>query len=290
VLELPLDFNADPLSVPFATYLKKYESMVDKKPFEKMFHLLNHSWSLMKLDDNGRFNTYVPEHEDRLHEILAHMRENGRIVTFSEYLDSHTAARPVRLLYEIRPENPELPEYVRSTDMVRCNVCDAAFSTKVMIADVCPSCESVTSHRQFQQMTSTYGNVLDGRKVLGFEHAERGRWGMHAGAAEVVPAESAAELRHVPSESVEAVVALRLINSRADAGVIDEVNRVLTPGGVFVSMIPYVDLHGGQSVDDGFSLDEYVALLSETFTVASPPGYDPVSGRAARVFLAYKRG
>jgi len=132
--------------------------------------------------------------------------------------------------------------------------------------------------------------VLDGRKVLGFEHAERGRWGLHAGAAEVVPAESAAELRHVPSESVEAVVALRLINSRADAGVIDEVNRVLTPGGVFVSMIPYVDLHGGQSVDDGFSLDEYVALLSETFTVASPPGYDPVSGRAARVFLAYKRG
>jgi hypothetical protein len=246
----------------------------------------------MVKDAHDFYNTYMPEHERRLNQILTHMKDHGRFLTFSEYLDTHNSPRPTRLLYDIRPETSDPPEYIKSADIVQCNICDAVFSTNVMVDDVCPSCQSVTCHRQFQQMMTVYGNALQGRKVVSFEQSLLQRWGLLSGATSVAPAESVADLHRASPESAEALVALRLINGRADVGTIDEIKRVLKPGGVFVSMTPYTVGPGTQSQGDmssRFSLDEYVGVLSKAFTVASVPGYDPVSRKAARVFVGSKR-
>jgi hypothetical protein len=292
VLELPIDFNCDPLSTPFENYSKRYDNTVYKKPGEKIFQVLLHSWSLMRLNEENFYEVFEPEHEKRLHQILTHMQQLGRLFGFNEYLDSHRLSRPVRPMYHLRSPQPEPTEYVDSPDIVRCNICDATFATRIMVGDVCPGCGSERHHRQLNQVVSTYGSALEGHRVLAFDHERLQQWGLLAGAKSSRPIRSTADLGDLAAHSVDAVIGLNLIARQGDADVTSMVARVLKPGGVFVSMTSYTgdsELEHEHVPDAPFTYDEYVTLLSTHFESSSVPGFDSVTGVAARVFIARTR-
>jgi hypothetical protein len=64
---------------------------------------------------------------------------------------------------------------------------------------------------------------------------------------------------------------------------------VLKADGVFVSMVPYVK-DGAGAPDGRLHLSEVLKQFSTAFETSSVPGFDPVTGAAARIFIGQRRG
>lgn len=292
VLELPLDLNPDPLGEPFDNYLNNYTNLINKKNFEPIFNMLLHSWSLMKLSERGYFEVYEPEHEQRLHQICAHVARNGTARGYGEYLNVQRLPRAVTRLYHIRTAEPKVTEYGSSTDLATCIICDSSFSRAEMESDSCPSCGSHAPQRQLKQVLDNYGNPFDGKLVLAYDKALMIRWGFFSGASGVQGFDPARGTSKIDTASFECLVGLHLISQEADSHkTVAEIARVLKPGALFVSTAQYLPDAAAPSAEDrdyAFRLRDYLNLMSPTFVVSSIPGYDAVTGQASRVFFAYR--
>ena len=314
VLEIPVDISPEPLSESFEKFTGRYAQAINRKASEPTFNIVLHSWTLMQRNEQGQHDAFAEEHEQRLHQICQHITENGQSWGYSAYLDAHQGARPVTRLSRIWTDEATKIDYTPQDDIVTCNICDAVFRRSLMESDVCLGCSSRTRHRQMRHAFDSFGNVFDGRSVLGCNITPLERREFLAGALRFVnfdvrPLEhtdlqmDVQNMSSVEDASFDCFTGIHVLNHISDdKKAIDEIARVLTPNGVFVSTVPYKSGENTSNVNGKnpdleahtvssrpyYCLDDYLSLLSTRFVVTSLPAFDPVTGEAGRVFLGYK--
>jgi hypothetical protein len=313
LLELPVDFSPEPLSVDWVKYVGWYDRARTRKT-EKTFNLVMHSWSLLKR--NGEiFDAYAPLHEERLHQICAHLANETHHSGYDEYLSSRlTQPSPPT----ISAQHCALVPYDRTTPLSCCNICGHGFS-KMPEPDTCPGCTGRARHRQLKDVLRRIGNPFDGKVVLANyanrleqrAFLSRTRTLLNFDIRPVSEVELQMDVQNmnaVRNGSIDAFLALHVLNHvRDDATALREIHRVLKRGGFACVTIPYrenvattiledVTEHYGQQALDQYGVgtyrrygfDDALALFRQHFEVSTEIGIDPVTGQSMHVFFLRK--
>src|SRR5262249_27491959 len=140
------------------------------------------SWSMMQRNADGIFDRYAPDHEERLHQMCQHAKQNGTVRGYRELLELWRPARPRMRVSYIAPTTTDVPIHVTAaTTTVRvvvCTVCDTAVGrSAVLDKGACPSCGSFAQHRQLRQVFDAYGNATAGKNVQAFQSNLLRIWG-----------------------------------------------------------------------------------------------------------------
>jgi hypothetical protein len=284
VLEFPVDYNPDPLSTGFDRFLTMFDDLTLQKADERTFNLLFHSWSLLHESNRGYFEIYEPDHEERFHQICNHVATHGRAWGYGEYMDSVHRQRRLNMIYRVVAGEPVVDFSKRST--VICNICGVSSATSQVHEGACPNCHSEPPDRQLRSVLDDYSELFDNKTVLAYNSAALKQWNLLRGASIVQDFTGTDGVRGIKPKSVDCFVGLHLITDKSDAATITDIAGVLKPGGIFVSTVQY--LADSDAPGKYMHLSEYVKLLSSAFTVASVPGYDFVTDRTSRVFIATK--
>lgn len=310
LFELPVDFSPEPLSSDIQMYFGWFDRVLARKTI-KTFNLTMHSWSLLKR--NGPlFADAAPEHEERLRYICDHLCANTQVRGYSEYL-ADMIAPPVSINY-FRSQIAVLDPGQR---LAECNVCGARFA--VGPTDVCPGCGARARHRQVVDALQSMGNPFDGFRVLACFANSVEKLSILAKAVEVrnfdirplSEADFQMDIQHmqaIANESFDRFIALHVLNHvKDDRAALQEIHRILIPGGVALITIPYREGEKTMATADvlahygaenyerygvgsyrRYGLDDVVGLFSELFDVKTADGFDPVSGQSMKVFFLEK--
>ncbi len=239
VLEIPVDLSSPERST-LESFHRRYDALTKRKRLERTCNIVMHSWSLTRRNEEGIHYAYGPEYEERFHQLIDHATRHGEVRTYSEYLDLRPSRPPVTRLSHFQPQGGDTREHVVLSAIATCIVCDTSFARRRMLeSGLCPSCGSHASHRQLRQVFDNFGNSFDGKAVVAFDAARLKLWGFLAGASSVRDFDPKSA-QDTDVATCECFVGLQLIKNKDDAiTMIARVARMLTKGGVFVSMVPY---------------------------------------------------
>ena len=311
LIEIPVDLSPEPLSHDWAVYKGSFERMLSRKKLQT-FNLTMHSWSLLTRDANGHFVGFSAEHDERLHRMCEHLKANSRPMGYEEFLSANS---DIRLANDNRCI---LAPGGSGEAIVHCSVCSASYG-KPLSSDVCPSCESRARHRQILDVLTKIGNPFDGRDVLAC-HANPVEKQAILGKANTVLNFDVRPLGYadiqmdiqamdkVEDSSFDAFVAIHVLNHvEDDAKAIQEIHRVLKPGGFALVTIPCregastercenITEHYGKEALTQFGvgtyrrygLDDATRLFAKSFVVSKYRGFDEISNTHEYVFLLSK--
>lgn len=205
-----------------------------------------------------------------------------------------------------------------------CNVCgkapDAAFYAKK--TDVCPNCTARERHRCIQDAMLNTGLAaaldLPGKSVLACHLLKVERMILGDSARfinfDARPLDGLDlrmdihDMSQIESGSMDGMIAIHVLNHVRDEGrALDEIKRVLKPGGFFLSTVGYhlnlpTRIIADQTRDYGpemlekhavgtyrtYNPDEYLAFLQTWFPTGQFEGRDSLFGIAHRIFLSRK--
>jgi SAM-dependent methyltransferase len=273
-----------------------------------------HSWSLLKRSGEI-FDAYAPQHEERLHQICAHLANETHHCGYDGYLASRsTQSSPPT----ISAHQCSLTPYDRTTPLTCCNICGHGFS-KTPESDTCPGCTGRARHRQLKDVLDRIGNPFD-RKIVLANYANRLEQRAFLSKAlrllnfdvrpvsEVELQMDVQNMSAVRSGSIDTFLALHVLNHvRDDVAALGEIHRVLKKGALACVTIPYrenvatttlddVTEHYGQQALDQYGvgtyrrygLDDALTLFRQHFDVSTEVGTDPVTGQSMQVFFLRK--
>ncbi|MEV0274243.1 hypothetical protein AB0H43_36195 [Hamadaea sp. NPDC050747] len=291
VLELPVDASSPEVS-EWSGFMSKFDAAVRRKPTWRTFNIVMHSWSMMRKNSEKIFEAYEPRHEQNLHRMCELATKRGKARGYAEYLDDNKQDFPSVRLSQLRSAEPietiRLAPKAAAERLVTCVVCDMSFAAPFAVAGKCPVCGSHARHRVLRNVLDEYPGMLSDKRIVAAEATELRLLGLLPATAEVKNHDATA-LSAVGRGWADAYVGLHLINDAvAGRETVKEVARVLKAGGVFVSTAR-CRTDGDQPAEAGMELAAYLDLLGTRFDVSSVPGYDHVTGRADRVFLAIKK-
>ena len=205
-----------------------------------------------------------------------------------------------------------------------CNVCgkapgEAFYARKT---DICPHCTARERHRCLQDAMRNDGLAaaldLPGKTVLACHliGVERMIFGDSARFInfDARPLEGLDlrmdihDMSQIESASMDGVIAIHVLNHvRDEARALDEIKRVLKPGGFFLSTVGYhLNLptrgvadqtrdYGAEALEKlsigtyrTYNPDDYFAFLENWFPTERFAGRDPLSGIAHQIFLSRK--
>ena len=309
LLEIPVDMSPEPLSFAF----EKYIGMFDRVPRKtnKTFNITLHSWTLLKRIKEHH-KEFAPEYEKKFRAICEHLLENTDIKGYSEYHQSHTIKTGTATELQFERINVSLEK------ITRCPICSAIFPHSP--SDLkCIGCGSLPRHRQIHDFLQRRTNPFDGKKVLA----------CYANSLEIAfildkvhsltnfdirPVHEAdmqmdiQNMRVLQDASFDAFMAVHVLNHvKDDHRAIQEVHRILAPGGAALITIPYregeptkacsdITQHYGEKNFNDYGIgtyrtygfDDAVELFSRYFSVVTEIGTDSISNDTMRVFLLIK--
>jgi SAM-dependent methyltransferase len=310
LIEIPVDYSPEPLSYPWEQYEGQFDRARDRKR-RKTFNLTLHSWSLLEREGEF-FEQFLPHHEDRLHLICEHLKQNTQPMGYSDWLAG-------------MPEVPTLTASQCGCNVVEvpaqectCTICGAVFGKK-WSNDICPACGSRARHRQLYDVISRVGNPFIGLRVLANYANAIEKVAFLSQASEVVnfdvrPVEEVdvqmdiQNMNSIENESFDAFFALHVLNHvENDRRALNEIHRVLKPDGIAVLTVPYregsststyenVTEHYGPEALAKYGVGSYrrygfqdvLKLLGERFDVQVEVGFDPVTQQRMKVFILSK--
>lgn len=309
ILEIPVDFSPEPLSFDINKYYGWYDRARFRKKENKTFNLTLHSWSLLK-KEGELFSSYSPEHEKRFRHICQHMVENTVPLGYSEYLEGRTFPEVAQCSFSTTARN------VLNRDCT-CSICGACFMRQS--TDICPGCGSRARHRQIRDALEKIGNPFDSRRVLAnFANRIEREFILHS-ATEVLnfdirpvrEVDIQMDIQHmtrIEDNSFDGFLAVHVLNHVAnDQAALNEIYRVLRPGGVALITIPYrlnertsiyenITEHYGQEACQKYGVgtyrrygfDDAVRLFKGLFDVSIVDGFDSVTQQSMAVFFLTK--
>lgn len=309
LIELPVDFSPEPLTFDIERYFGWFARSMIRKDI-CTFNLVMHSWSLLKKEGDF-FNTPEPAHEERLRYIIEHLKENTKILGYSEYLSSAVLTNGA-----ITPALSEIAN-LEMQELVACPICSAIF--KKPNTDVCPGCESRARHRQIFDAIGKVGNPFDGRRVLANFANSVEKQTILRNASKVLnfdvrPVDGVdiqmdiQNMISIESNSYDGFLAIHVLNHvKDDALALKEIFRILTPGGVALLTIPYradegtstltnlTEHYGVQGLEKygvgsyrRYGLQDALELFESLFEVNVIDGFDPISSQSMNVFFLTK--
>lgn len=311
LIELPVDFSPEPLTHDWEKYQGIFDRAMSRKRV-KTFNLTLHSWSLLTRGTGKRFLGFSAAHEERLHQICEHLKEQTQPMGYSEYLsldiDLPKTADCRCLLFP-----PSITEHT-----THCNICGATYG-KPLINDICPSCESRARHRQILDVLSTIGNLFDGQSVLACHANPVEKQAFLSRASRVLNFDvrplGYADLQmdiqsmdKIDDGSFDAFLAIHVLNHVADdRRALQEIYRVLKPGGLALITVPCRDNsateccenvtehYGADALSEfgvgtyrRYGLDDALKLFAKYFVVRQYKGLDEITASSDYVFILKK--
>ncbi|WZB77367.1 class I SAM-dependent methyltransferase [Achromobacter insuavis] len=270
-----------------------------------------HSWSLMKRKGEF-FESFEPDHEVRLRYICEHLVENTQPMGYLEYLNSVNL--PVVSINYFKTAEVALDA---DQALSACSICAAKFVLGKN--DVCPGCSARARHRQVVDALNRVESPFVGKRVLACFANAIEKFAILRGAREIknFDVRPVAEvdfqmdiqnMDDIPSESFDAFIALHVLNHvRDDKKALQEIFRVLVPGGTALITVPYregvptaatsdiLEHYGADSFEKygvgsyrRYGLGDVMELFGQDFDLTALSGFDSVTNSAMKVFLLKK--
>ena len=310
ILEIPVDISPEPLSYDFEKYLGMFARVAKKT--NKTFNITLHSWSLLKRVE-GRHTRFVPEYEEKLRSICEHLVENTEVKGYSEY-------QPEAGMEEVTPPQLITPELAKISleGFAICPICKAVFPQKQNNMQ-CVGCGSVSRHRQIYDVLQRCANPFPGKKVLAcyantLEAAfilNEVRELVNFDIRPVHEADMQMDIQNmseIQDASFDAFMAIHVLNHvKDDQRAIQEIHRILVPGGIALITVPYrtnepttactdITQHYGEKnlQEHGigtyriYGFNDAVKLFSRFFSVRTEAGVDSISNENMNVFFLTK--
>lgn len=345
----PLDFNFNSLNFPDATRMHEYlANFWDERGEDAIAVLVLHSWSLLKLHQDGTFRYDGDRNPTRFDTFLAGLAGKVTFVTAADVIDldrkgalALDPAVDLTAFPEARQRKNDgsaareiaysAPFSVMTTagyTSLSCPICGAAKNRFVdMNGRKCPDCGSVERQRS---LAIAYENGLrkrfdvSGKHVLIFSPSVselrflNGQGLAAKLSADIRPAVKPdvvldmCAMPSIESDSWEFVFASYLMPVVHDMdAALDEVARVLAPGGAFISVEPLLEDGSTREITDRDSqagwygteaLDkykvgsyrtlgksDYLTALKQRFDVEQFSARDPISGQVNHVHLCWSQ-
>jgi len=316
LLELPVDFSPEPLTFKWDNYLGMYDRVADHKVI-KTFNLVNHSWSLMKRE--GNFMTdFESRHEEGLRNICEHLLKNTSITTYSEFA-SKLKDFPIQTIEKENLVDLNKVDIPLDTNYIsKCNICQTENYFKIE-GDTCPGCGSRARHRQLKNYLETdpelfkdkvvlanYANIIEkniilsgAKKIINFDVRPVSECDFQM---------DIQNMDKIEDKSVDVFFALHVLNHvKDDQKALDEIYRVLTPGGFAVLTIPYrenmetqsrtdIEEHYGRDAFEKYGvgtyriygLNSFIDLAHFRFKLQVEEGFDSISNSRLKIFKLIK--
>jgi len=311
LLELPVDLSPEPLSLGWERYLSAFDRVQAQKTL-KTFNLTLHSWSLLTRGDGQYFTGHAPAHEEALHKICAHLQAHTEPLGYREFIARGLAVPAISDAHcSLAPTPATAP--VKS-----CALCGAVHGLAAN-SDVCPGCGGRARHRQILDVLARKGDVFAGRTVLACHANPLERQAFLGKAARLInfdicPLDYAdlqmdiQSMDKIEDASFDAFLAVHVLNHVADdRKALNEIHRVLKPGGLALLTVPcrqgaatepcdnvaeHYGLDALQKYGVGtyrrYGLQDATQLFGELFSVAVEKGFDHFTDSEDFVFLLTK--
>ena len=212
---------------------------------------------------------------------------------------------------------------VEASDTPTCNICGKPPGPEFYArrTDICPHCTARERHRCLQD-AMLYGGLaaalnLPGKTILACHliTVERIIFGdtarfINFDARPLVGIDKQMDIHdmsQIESGSMDGMIAIHVLNHvRDDARALDEIKRVLKPGGFFLSSVGYHNLptktiddqtrdYGADALEQlsvgtyrTYNRDDYVTFIEQWFTTTHYDGRDLLNGTTHRIFLSRK--
>jgi SAM-dependent methyltransferase len=310
LIELPVDFSPEPLSFDINKYFGWFDRVKDRKKI-KTFNLTMHSWSLLK-KTGDIFDTFAPEHEDRLRYICEHLSEHTEVKGYSEYLNGANIPR-VTVNYSGHKE----AVLDAGQSLASCNICKARFVLGKN--DVCPGCGGRARHRQVMDALSRMDNPFAHKQVLACFANSIEKHAILGDAKEILNFDirpltevdiqmDIQNMATISDDSFDGFIALHVLNHvMDDRAALREIRRVLKPGGIALLTVPYragerttktsdmLEHYGAENYEKygvgsyrRYGLGDVMELFSEGFELKILPGFDSVTRAEMKIFFLRK--
>jgi hypothetical protein len=180
---------------------------------------------------------------------------------------------------------------VDGADFKQCNICGTTFARQDAADGLCPACGLGPEHRGLRYILDNYGNVVQGRAVLALGATGTVPRDLLRTAADVSlldwngQATDETILLQIPASTQDAVMVFRPPARATSRTFVENVARILRPGGVLVAIEPAA--HRDTDADvPAPHLAELAAAAGLIVTIL--PGLDPVLRETPLVVMAYR--